>query len=68
MAERTVDVVLEDGEFIDTVMGELIGTLPVDYMVTQEHGPTGFPMVTVVGFEVDLLIFHLRYTGDLQAT
>ncbi len=66
MAERTVDVVLEDGEFIDTVMGELIGTLPVDYMVVQEHGPTGFPMVTVVGSEVDMLIFDLRYMGDLQ--
>jgi hypothetical protein len=67
MAAHTVDVVLEDGEFIDTVMGELIGTLPVDYMVIQEHGPTGFPMVEVRGHEVDLLIFDLRYTGDMVA-
>ena len=65
MAERTVDVVLEDGEFIDTVMGELINGLPLDYMVITMHGSAGWPEVTVVGAEVDLFLFDLRYTGDM---
>lgn len=67
MAAREIDIVLEDGEFIDTVMGELIGDLAIDYMVTSMSGPTGFPTVTVAGAEADMLIFELRYNGDLQA-
>lgn len=66
MARREYDVVMEDGEFIDTVMVNLTEDLAVDYMVTSMNGPSGWPMVTVAGAEADLLIFELRYNGDLQ--
>lgn len=66
MAAREYDVVIEDGEFIDTVMVGLTEDLAVDYMVLSESGPNGWPVVTVAGADADMLIFELRYNGDLQ--